>query len=457
MNTHEINEAMKIIIIGAGPGGYETALEAAKRGHEVTLFNGDRLGGTCLNEGCIPTKCLCRNAEIISTFKEADKFGIDDFSFTLDYNKVVERKKEVVDTLRNGIDSMLKAAKVNVVNAMASFKDANIVIAEGVEYSADKIIIATGSTSRSLPIEGSDLECVKNSTQMLDIEYIPESLAIIGGGVIGMEFANIFASFGSKVTVIEFMKQILPPFDADIAKRLKQTLTKKGINIITGAAAKKIEQNEDYEIVVTYDVKGKEETVVSTDLLMAVGRAPRVDGLNLEAAGVEYSVRGIPVNDNMQTNVGHIYAIGDVNARMMLAHVASYQGQRALNHIEDKSDDIRFDAVPSAVFVVPECGMVGMTEAECKEKGIEVRKGTGFFRANGKSLAMGEPDGICKLLFRKDDGRLVGAHIMGVEAADLAQQCADMMNANITIEGMKNIIFGHPTVSEVILSAVHNA
>lgn len=448
---------MKIIIIGAGPGGYETALEAAKRGHEVILFNGDRLGGTCLNEGCIPTKCLCRNAEMIASFKEADKFGIDDFSFTLDYNKVVERKREVVDTLRSGIDSMLKAAKVNVINAKASFKDAHTVKAEGNDYTADYIIIATGSTSRSLPIEGHDLECVKDSTQMLEIEYIPESLTIIGGGVIGMEFANIFASFGSKVTVIEYMKQILPPFDSDIAKRLKQTLAKKGIKIITGAAAKKIAQNEDYAVAVTYDVKGKEETVVSTDLLMAVGRAPRVDGLNLEAAGVEYSPKGIAVDDWMRTNVPHIFAIGDVNARMMLAHVASFQGVHALNAIDGKEDSINFGIIPSAVFVVPECGMVGLTEEACKAQGIEIRKGQSFFRANGKALAMGEPDGLCKLIFRKDDGTLIGAHIMGVGAADLAQQCADMMNAGMTLDGIENVIFGHPTVSEVILSACHNA
>lgn len=448
---------MKIIIIGAGPGGYETALEAAKRGHEVTLFNGDRLGGTCLNEGCIPTKCLCRNAEMIASFKEADKFGMDDFSFTLDYNKVVERKKEVVDTLRNGIDAMLKAAKVNVVNAKASFKDAHTVNAGGEDYTADYIIIATGSTSRSLPIEGHDLACVKDSTQMLDIEYIPESLTIIGGGVIGMEFAGIFSSFGSKVTVIEYMKQILPPFDSDIAKRLKQTLTKKGIKIITGAAAKKIEQNEDYQVVVTCDVKGKEESIVSSDLLMAVGRAPRVDGLNLEAAGVEYSPKGIVVDDWMRTNVPHIFAIGDVNARMMLAHVASFQGLHALNAIDGIQDKINFGVVPSAVFVVPECGMVGLTEDACKAQGIEIRKGQSFFRANGKALAMGEPDGLCKLIFRKDDEKLIGAHIMGVGAADLAQQCADLMNAGMTLEGIENIIFGHPTVSEVILAACHNA
>lgn len=447
---------MRIIIIGAGPGGYETALEAAKRGHEVILFNGDRLGGTCLNEGCIPTKCLCRNAEVIDTFKEADKFGLDDFTFTLDYNKVVERKKEVTDTLRSGIDGMLKAAKVTVVNAMSSFKDNRTVTADGKDYSADYIIIATGSTSRSLPIPGHELECVKDSTGMLEIEYIPESLTIIGGGVIGMEFAGIFSSFGSKVTVIEYMKQILPPFDSDIAKRLKQTLSKKGINIITGASAQKIEQNEDYEIVVTYDLKGKEATVTSSDLLMAVGRAPRVEGLNLEAAGVEYSPRGIAVDDHMRTNVPHIYAIGDVNARMMLAHIASYQGLRALNDIDGKRDDIDFNIVPSAVFTVPECGMAGMTEEACKLQGIEIRKGQSFFRANGKALAMGEPDGLCKLIFRKDNDKLIGAHIMGVGAADLAQQCADMMNAGMTLDGIENVIFGHPTVSEVILSACHS-
>lgn len=444
-----------LIIIGAGPGGYETALRAAGAGLSVTLFNGGALGGTCLNEGCIPTKCLCRNAEMVSNFKEADKFGIDDFTFSVDFNKVVARKQEVVDQLRGGIAQMLKSAKVNVVDAMASFKDASTVVADGQEYTADNFIIATGSTSRSLPIPGHDLACVKDSTAMLDIDYIPESLTIIGGGVIGMEFAAIFNSFGSKVTVIEYMKQILPPFDSDIAKRLKQALSKKGVEIITGAAAKKIEQNSEYEVVVTYEAKGKEATVTSTDLLMAVGRAPRVEGLGLDAAGVEYSPRGINVDDNMRTNVPNIYAIGDVNARMMLAHVASFQGLRALNTIMKRPDEIRLDIIPSAVFTVPECGMVGLTEEQCKERGIEIRKGQSLYRANGKALAMGESEGLCKLIFRKEDNVLIGAHIMGVEAADLAQQCADMMNSGMTLSRMEDIVFGHPTVSEVILSAVH--
>lgn len=445
-----------LIIIGAGPGGYETALAAAGRGMAVTLFNGDKLGGTCLNRGCIPTKCLCKNAEVVMQLREAEQFGLDDFAFTLDYNKVVERKRKVVETLGDGIAAMLKGAKVNVVESLGSFKDSRTVIdTDGNEYTADNIIIATGSDSRSLPIQGADAEFVKDSTAMLDIEYIPESLTIIGGGVIGMEFASIFAAFGTKVTVIEFMKQILPPFDSDIAKRLKQSLSKRGIDIQTGAAAKSIRQLEDYTVELTYELKGEEKTVVSTDLLMAVGRAPRVAGLGLENAGVEYSPKGIPVDDGMRTNVEGIYAIGDVNARMMLAHVASFQGIRALDTIQGKSDGIRFDIVPSAVFTVPECGMVGKTEEQCKAEGIAVRKGQSFFRANGKALALGEPEGLCKLLFSKEDDRLVGAHIMGVQAADLAQQCADMMNRNMTLHDIEQVIFGHPTVSEVILSACH--
>ncbi len=446
-----------LIVIGAGSGGYETALEAAKSGRSVTLFNGGALGGTCLNEGCIPTKCLVADSEMIAKFKEGDKYGIEEFTFSIDYNKILERKRNVTETLQNGILMMLNQAKVNVVNAKASFKDRNTVIADGEEYSADQIIIATGSVSKSLPIPGHDLECVMDSTRLLNLEYIPASLTIIGGGVIGMEFASIFNNLGSKVTVIEYMKQILPPFDSDIAKRLKQSLSKKGIKIITGAAAKEIRQNEFYEIEVVYESKGKEETVVSSDLLMAVGRTPNVGGLNLEAAGIDYSTKGIAVDGDMKTNVEGIYAIGDVTGKTMLAHVASFQGQRALNAFEGIADKIRMDIVPAAVFTSPECGMAGLTEEECKRSGIDFTTGTSFFRANGKALAMGESEGLCKLIFRKDDGLLIGAHIMGAEAADLAQQSGNLMNCEAKLAEIKDIIFGHPTISEVILSAARAA
>lgn len=442
-----------LIIIGAGPGGYETALEAAVKGMSVTLVNGGRLGGTCLNEGCIPTKCMVKDAKVVTTMREAADFACDNVKFDVDFNKVTARKAAVVDQLRSGVEALLTKAKVNVVNGMASFKNNTTVTVGDEEFDADNIIVATGSHSRSLPIPGADKEWVLDSTKALALEFVPAELIVIGGGVIGMEFASIFSSFGSKVTVIEYMKQILPPFDSDIAKRLKQTLSKRGIEIITGAAVTKIEETYDYRVAVTYEAKGKEQTVTATNVLMSVGRGPNVDGLNLDAAGVEWSPRGIVVDENFRTNVPNIYAVGDVNARMMLAHVASAQGKRALNHILGKTDDMDFEVVPSAVFTDPECGMAGMTEEQCKAKGIEVEIGKSFYRSNGKALAMGETDGICKLIFDKADGRLIGAHIMGAEAALLAQQCADLIALRRTRGDIKQLIFGHPTLSEIILGA----
>ena len=442
-----------ILIIGAGPGGYHTALLAAARGKKVALVAGGPLGGTCLNEGCIPTKCMVKDATVVSQCRETELLDLSELPVDVNFNKVVERRSQVVAQLRDGVALLLAKAKVDVIEGMASFKDASTVTVDGQDYCADKIIIATGSSSKALPIPGADADYVLDSTGILNIEYVPESLVIVGGGVIGLEFASVFSAFGSQVTVIEFMKNIAPTFDSDISKRLKQSLSRRGIKIITGAAVKKIEQNDEYKVVTTYDLKGKEESVVSSDILMAVGRKPNVEGLNLEAAGVTYSPKGIPVDDNMQTNVENIYAIGDVNARMMLAHVASCQGERALNAIDGVSDNIRFDVVPAALFTIPECAMAGMTEEQCKEKGIPVKIGKSFYRANGKALAENETDGICKLIFNAGTEELLGAHIMGAEAALLAQQCCDFITARRTATDICQTIFGHPTLSEIILDA----
>lgn len=448
-----------IIIIGGGPGGMDTAAEASRRGFTVTLFEAAEIGGTCLNAGCIPTKALVRNAEVLSEFKSAERFGIDNFTFEFDFDKVMERKNNVVAQLRQGAESVLQTAKVNVVKAYASFKDSKTVVtADGEEYTADDIIIASGSVSRSLPIPGADLDCVMDSTSILNIDHIPESLTIIGGGVIGMEFASIFNAFGSHVTVVEFMKQILPPFDSDIAKRLKQNLSKQGIEILTQAAVTGISQTADGEIVTTYECKGKQGEVRSSDILMAVGRMPNTKGLNLAAAGIEANERNgaIIVDADMRTNVPHIYAIGDANGGVMLAHVATFEGIRALNAIQSKNDEIDFSIIPSAVFTSPECGMAGLTSDQCKEKGIAVKTGTAFYRANGKAMAMDETDGLCKLLFSADDEKLLGVHIMGAQAADIAQQAAGLMARGTTREQLCDIIFSHPTVSELLHSAAHN-
>ncbi|MDY5388121.1 MAG: dihydrolipoyl dehydrogenase [Muribaculaceae bacterium] len=445
-----------IIVIGAGPGGYETALLAAERGKKVLLVNGGRLGGTCLNAGCIPTKCMVRDAAIVSLMKDPEEFGVANVSFDVDFSRVVERRNKVVSSLREGIDALLKRAKVTVVEGFASFVDASSIRVNEEVYTASDIIIATGSESKSIPVPGADEKWVLDSTDILAIDYIPKSLTIVGGGVIGLEFASVFNAFGSDVTVVEFLKNIAPTFDSDISKRLKQSLSKRGVKVLTGAAVKRIEKNEEGQIVTWFDLKGKEDSVISSDILMAVGRRPNVDGLNLEAAGVEFSPRGIPVDDMMRTNVPHIYAIGDVNARMMLAHVASYQGKRALNAIDGVSDDIRFDVIPAALFTNPECGMVGLTEDAAKEKGINIKVGKSFYRANGKALAGGESDGICKLIFEAESDRLVGAHIMGAEAAILAQQCADFITLGATRQAISDTIFGHPTLSEVVLAAVNS-
>lgn len=430
---------MRLLIIGGGPGGYETAVEAAKRGLEVTLISEGPLGGTCLNEGCIPTKTFCHYAELI---EQNLKAGLD---CKPSFAAAAERKRAVVEQLRSGIDILLK--NVQVVRGRAEFKDSKTVLCNGQEYSADKIIIATGSVSASLPIPGAE-SCL-TSKEILDLTEVPESLCVIGGGVIGLEFASIFRSFGSEVTVLEFCPNILPRFDVDLAKRLKQSLSKRGINIEVQAQVTRIDGN-----TVTYIKKDKEFTVLADKVLMAVGRRPNVDGLNLEAAGVDYTRKGITINERFETSVPGIYAIGDVTGGIMLAHAATYQGLHALNGICGQQDSIRFDLIPAAVFTMPQVATVGLTEEQCKEQNLEVRSLKSFYRANGKAVSMDEPDGYCKLIVA-DNGTLLGAHILGANASDLIHEVAVAMNLNADTGALKNVIHAHPTLSEVIQSALN--
>ncbi len=430
---------MRLLIIGGGPGGYETAVEAAKRGLEVTLISEGPLGGTCLNEGCIPTKTFCHYAELI---EQNLKAGLD---CKPSFATAAQRKQAVVEQLRSGIDMLLK--NVQVVRGRAEFKDSKTVLCNGQEYSADKIIIATGSVSASLPIPGAE-SCL-TSKEILDLTEVPESLCVIGGGVIGLEFASIFRSFGSEVTVLEFCPNILPRFDVDLAKRLKQSLSKRGINTEVQAQVTAIDGN-----TVTYLKKEKEFTVQVDKILMAVGRRPNVDGLNLEAAGVDYTRKGITVNDRFETSVPGIYAVGDVIGGIMLAHAATYQGLHALNCICGQTDSIRFDLIPAAVFTMPEVATIGLTEEQCKEQELEVRCLKSFYRANGKAVSMDETDGYCKVIV-DNDGKVLGAHIMGAHASDLIHEIAAAMNLGATLDKLQSVIHAHPTLSEVLQSAIH--
>ena len=445
---------MKLLIIGAGPGGYETALAAAKRGVEVVLVEAGPVGGTCLNEGCIPTKSFCKNAQLLEQLREAEAFGVSDLAYNFDFKAVTARKNAVVEQLRGGVESLLSHKLITLVRGKASFKDPHTVTVGDEEYSADYIIIATGSVSASLPVPGADLEGILTSKEILDIEELPKKLCVIGGGVIGLEFASIFNSFSCEVTVLEYCKEILPRFDTDLAKRLKQCLGKKGIDINTQSQVLSIsKEGEQYKV--TFLRKGKEESVVADKVLMAVGRKANVDSLNLSEAGVEFGPRGVVVNEVMQTSQPHIYAVGDINGKIMLAHAAIFQGLVALDHMMGVDNDIDLSVMPAAVFTSPEAASVGKTEDECKEAGIKVKCLKSFFRANGKAVTMGETEGFCKVIVEEETGLLLGCHLFGPHSSDIVQEACALISRKSTLKQLQDIIHTHPTLTEVIQSAAH--
>ncbi len=385
-----------LIIIGAGPGGYRAAEYAAKQGLKVTIFEAGEVGGTCLNVGCIPTKTYVHSA----TFAEAR-----------------ERMAQVVPQLRQGVEGILSHPNITLVREKAAFVDAHTVN----DYTADNIIIATGSETKWLPIEGVKTDPrVVDSTSLLQLETLPKRLAIIGAGVIGMEFASVFNRFGSEVTVIEYLKECLPALDSDIAKRLRKTLEKRGI---------------------TFKMKTAVQNLADIDadlILMATGRKPRMEGYT-------------NVDENFMVSKG-LYAIGDANGRQMLAHAAEMQAVRAVNHILGKKDSIRFDIMPAAIFTEPEAACVGPTEDQLKEQGIAYECKKSFWRANGKALAMGETEGLLKLMV-SPSGEILGCHAYGAHSADIIQEVSVLMCKHTTLSELADMVHIHPTLSEILKNA----
>ena len=408
-----------LIIIGAGPGGYRAAEYAAKQGLKVVIFEAGEVGGTCLNVGCIPTKTYVHAA----TFAEAR-----------------ERMAQVVLQLRNGVESILSHPNITLIREKATFTDAHTVNG----FTADNIIIATGSETKWLPIPGMDDPRVVDSTGLLNVEQLPKRLCIIGAGVIGMEFASVFNRFGSEVMVIEYLKECLPALDSDIAKRLRKHLEKRGI---------------------TFKMKTAVQSLSDIDadvILMATGRKPRTEGMNLEAAGITLAPNGaIPVDDNFRV-ISHstlhtplstnLYAIGDVNGSQMLAHAAEMQAVRAVNHIVGKKDGIRFDIMPAAIFTEPEAACVGPTEDQLKEQGIPYVCKKSFWRANGKALAMNKTEGMLKL-FVRPDGQIIGCHAYGAHSSDMIQEVSVLMCKGTTIDELADMVHIHPTLSEILKNA----
>lgn len=437
-----------LIIIGAGPGGYRAAEYAAKNGLKVVIFEADHVGGTCLNVGCIPTKSFARDAEIMQTLNNAEDFGLNGLDYEFDFQKVVQRKDEVLSSLRSGIETLLSHPNITLVKAEAAFVDAHTVTASGEEYTAPHIIVATGSVPKTLRLEKPASRRVLDSSDLLSLDHLPESLCIIGAGVIGMEFASIFNAFGTEVTVVEFLKECLPVLDSDIAKRLRKSLEKQGVTFHMQSGVTAITEDG----VVFTDKKGNAVTVNAEEVLMAVGRAPRVFD-HFSRAGFEYSERtGIVVNEHLQTTIPHIYAIGDVNARQMLAHAAEMQGIHVVNQIIGKADHISLDIMPAAIFTQPEAACVGLSEDSLKEQGIEYVCKKSFWRANGKALAMNESEGLLKLM-ASPQGEILGCHAYGAHSADLIQEVSALMCRDTTVEQLANIVHIHPTLSEILQSA----
>ena len=416
-----------LIIIGAGPGGYRAAEYAAKQGLKVVIFEAGEVGGTCLNVGCIPTKTYVHSA----TFAEAR-----------------ERMAAVVPQLRAGVESILSHPNITLVKEVGKFIDAIRVN----EFTAPHIIIATGSETKWLPIEGAQTDPrVVDSTGLLQLEQLPKRLAIIGAGVIGMEFASVFRRFGSEVTVIEYLKECLPALDSDLAKRLRKQMEKEGITFHMQCAVKQIADGE----VFFEDKKGNTQSVEADIILMATGRKPRTEGLGLEHLGITLAPNGaIPTDDNFRAGrEARVFAIGDVNGRQMLAHAAEMQAVRVVNQILGKKDGIRFDIMPAAIFTSPEAACVGPTEDQLKEQDIAYECKKSFWRANGKALAMGETEGMLKLLVAAEGGLILGCHAYGAHAADIVQEVSVLMCKSTTLSELADMVHIHPTLSEILKSA----
>jgi dihydrolipoamide dehydrogenase len=448
----------QLVIIGAGPGGYVAAIRAAQLGAQVTLIEGRDIGGTCLNRGCISTKALYINAKKINELKEMETFGVKLEGYAIDFDVIQSRKQSVVEQLVGGIERVLKAYKVEIIKGWASLKEGNqveVLLPDGSKemYQAEKILLATGSKPSILPVKGADLPEVITSDDLLTIDHVPKRLAVAGSGVIGIELAAIFQAFGSQVSVVS--STLLKRMDGEMVKRVQPYLKKQGLNILQDCRVTAVEKTESGLSIHIRNKKTEAEDTVEADvLLMAPGREPMLDGLGLDTAGVDYDARGIYVDEGFETSAKGIYAIGDSLGGMMLAHVASHQGIAAVETMLGHKTGINLNIVPDCVFIDPQLAGVGKTEEQLKEAGVDYISGKFLFGANGKALAMGEPDGFVKVLARKEDHQILGAHIMGPHASDLIHELALALAHNMNLEDVANTIHAHPTLAESVMEAV---
>lgn len=448
-------EKFDLLVVGSGPGGYVAAIRASQLGLKTGVVEKDALGGVCLNWGCIPTKSLIKNAEVLSLFKNAKKFGISYDNLKYDFESAVRRSRKVSKKLSKGVEYLFKKNKITSISGHARLTSPNKLSVEkdgkaAGEFEAKNIILATGSRARAVPGLKVDGERIITEKEAMVLEEAPKSLVIVGAGAIGTEFAYIFNSYGTEITMIEMLDSILPIEDREITKLLHSSFTKRGINVYTSSKVEETKIEGDKIRVKLSTEKGTEE-IEGEKALIAVGRAPNSEDLGLEDLKVEMEKGFIKVNKNFETNVGGLFAIGDVIGAPLLAHAASHEGIEAVEYIvEGKEPHIDLNNMPSCTYCQPQVASIGLTEERAKELGHDIQIGKFPFSANGKSQALEEMEGMVKIIVDKKYGEILGAHILGSEATEMIAEIGVAKRLESTIEELATTIHAHPTLSEVV-------
>ncbi len=452
----------QLIVIGAGPGGYEAAIRAAQLGLTTALIERREVGGTCLNRGCIPTKAMLHSAQLYREAANFELFGLHTENTSFDWAKVHQRKNDVVVKLRTGIEQLIKANKIDFFNNFASILGKNDVqLDQGEVIRGENILIATGSVPARPPIPGLDLPNVVTSDELLDdphftqTDSLAKEILIIGGGVIGVEFASVFSSFGCHVTIVEAMERILPTMDREISQSLNMVLKKRGVSIHTGAMVEKLEQDEN-GLVCHFTEKGKAQAVPAQQVLVAIGRRPNTQGLFAEGFEVACERGRIVTDENFRTSVDSIYAIGDVTSKIQLAHMASAQGICAVHTIAGQKPPIDLRYVPGCIYTDPEIASVGITEDEAKQQGIPVKKGKFLMTGNGRSLIDEQERGFIKVLAHQETDVILGAQLMCSRATDIVAELATAIVNGLTCAQLAGVIRPHPTFCEGVTEAVED-
>jgi len=445
----------RVVIIGAGPGGYVAALRAAQRGADVTIIEEDKVGGVCLNSGCIPTKTLLAGARIVEEIKRSSVFGVPTESFKIDFSAMMERKNRVVEQLANGISFLFRTRGVKFIKGRGKLISHSRILVERkeeepIEVEADSIILATGS----LPVKPSafpfDGDRISTGEESLSWQEIPRTLIIIGGGVIGVEMASLFSSLGSSVTIVEMLSHLLPGIDPDISRELSREFKKKKIRIITGKPVENLEMRDSSVLAKLPDG----EEVSAERAIVALGRVPRNRQIGLEEVGVATNKKGFVIVDTrMRTNQEQVYAIGDLIGGYLLAHVASHEGIVAAENIMDNNTEIDYRAVPNCIFTMPEIASVGMSEDDALKSGVDVKTGKFPFRALGKAHASGMIEGMVKIVADRESDEVLGIHIIGGNATDLVGEAILAVRENLKVKDIAETIHPHPTFTEALMEA----